>query len=518
MHWAMKTAESIIERYPNEEVYVCASGISPTSEIHIGNFREAVTTYFVTKALAQLGKRTRFIFSWDDYDVFKRVPDHLPSTLSHYIGMPLIDVPDPFGCHQSFAAHFENEFEEALNQYGIHPEFINQSTMYKSGVYNEDVRLALKRRHEIYDLLHTFDGQKDEAAREVFYPITLYCRNCLTNHTTITGYDPETDVVQYHCTCGHQEVAELESINRIKLTWKADWAMRWKHERVCFEPGGHKHSVPGGSYDISKLISEQIFNRKAPFYMPYDHTGIKSKISPKTGNLITPKDLLEVYPPEIVLYLYSKYNADHAFDIGMDEEVVRNYSEFEQISKQYHEGRIADEDLKFALELSNITRSASWFGPRFSVIASALPLLNDDLELMQTLLLNETQTGEMSEASVKEKVLRASYWISKWQPEQKVAIKTTPEVKFINNLNQDERLWLQNFKALLEQAEDVHSDLFLNQLATMTDTMISGDGDWDKAAFRLIYQLTIGQNTGPQIPMLIEIMGKESLIALLNKI
>jgi lysyl-tRNA synthetase class 1 len=137
---------------------------------------------------------------------------------------------------------------------------------------------------------------------------------------------------------------------------------------------------------------------------------------------------------------------------------------------------------------------------------------------MQTLLLNETQTGEMSEAGVKEKVLRASYWISKWQPEQKVAIKTTPEVKFINNLNQDERLWLQNFKALLEQAEDVHSDLFLNQLATMTDTMISGDGDWDKAAFRLIYQLTIGQNTGPQIPMLIEIMGKESLIALLNKI
>jgi lysyl-tRNA synthetase class 1 len=514
----MKTAEAIIERYPNEEVYVCASGISPTSEIHIGNFREAVTTFFVTKALAQLGKRTRFIFSWDDYDAFKRVPDHLPSTLSHYIGMPLIDVPDPFGCHASFAAHFENEFEEALNQYGIHPEFINQSTMYKSGVYNEDVRLALKMRHTIYDLLHAYEGEKDDAAREAFYPITLYCRSCLTNHTTVTGYDPDTDVIQYHCTCGHREVAELESINRIKLTWKADWAMRWKHERVCFEPGGHKHSAPGGSYDISKLISEQVFNRKAPYYMPYDHTGIKSKISPKTGNLITPKDLLEVYPPEIVLYLYSKYNADDAFDIGMDEDVVRNYSEFEQISKQYHEGRIEDEALKFALELSNITRAGSWFGPRFSVIASALPLINYDLEMMETLLVNDMKTGQIEEERLKEKVLRASYWINKWQPEQNVAIKSTPEIQFIDNLNQDERKWLQKFKVLLEQADNVHSEAFLSSLEAMTDALMESSDKWDKEAFRLIYQLTIGQNTGPQIPMLIDIMGKDALVALLSKI
>jgi lysyl-tRNA synthetase class 1 len=294
--------------------------------------------------------------------------------------------------------------------------------------------------------------------------------------------------------------------------------MRWKHERVCFEPGGHKHSAPGGSYDISKLISEQVFNRKAPYYMPYDHTGIKSKISPKTGNLITPKDLLEVYPPEIVLYLYSKYNADDAFDIGMDEDVVRNYSEFEQISKQYHEGRIEDEALKFALELSNITRAGSWFGPRFSVIASALPLINYDLEMMETLLVNDMKTGQIEEERLKEKVLRASYWINKWQPEQNVAIKSTPEIQFIDNLNQDERKWLQKFKVLLEQADNVHSEAFLSSLEAMTDALMESSDKWDKEAFRLIYQLTIGQNTGPQIPMLIDIMGKDALVALLSKI
>ena len=41
---------------PNEEVYTCASGISPSGPVHIGNFRELVTTYFVVKELVKLGK------------------------------------------------------------------------------------------------------------------------------------------------------------------------------------------------------------------------------------------------------------------------------------------------------------------------------------------------------------------------------------------------------------------------------------------------------------------------------
>ena len=519
MHWAMKTANAIIERYPNEEVYVCASGISPTGDIHVGNFREAVTTYFVMKALAALGKRTRFIFSWDDYDVFRHVPDQLPSTLSHYIGMPLIDVPDPFGCHASYAAHYEHEFEEALNQYGIHPEFINQSDMYKSGVYSEDIKHALMMRREIYDMLHTHSGsQTDIEARENYYPITLYCRHCLSNHTTVKSYHPETHVISYTCTCGHKEVAEVESINRIKLTWKVDWAMRWKHEKVCFEPGGQKHSVEGGSFDISKIISEKVFDRKAPFYMPYDHTGIKATVSPKTGNLITPNDLLEVYPPEIVLYLFSKYNADRAFDISMDEEVVQNYSEYERISRLYHEGKIEDEDLKFALELSNVSISSSWFGPRFSVIASALPLINYDMKTMETLLMNDLSTGDLTGEHLKEKVLRASYWMNKWQTDVPVSIKDTPEENFSKNLNKQERKWLLHFKTLLESAADIHEDEFVKRLKTLTEEKLESENNWDKDAFRLVYQLTLGQNTGPQIPMLIEIIGRDKLVDLLKKL
>ena len=61
MHWAQRIAEELIERYPEKETFVCASGISPSGSVHIGNFREIITTYFVVRALQKLGKKTRFI-------------------------------------------------------------------------------------------------------------------------------------------------------------------------------------------------------------------------------------------------------------------------------------------------------------------------------------------------------------------------------------------------------------------------------------------------------------------------
>ena len=45
MHWAYEVAR--IRKHPNKETFVCASGISPSGSVHIGNFREIVTTYFL---------------------------------------------------------------------------------------------------------------------------------------------------------------------------------------------------------------------------------------------------------------------------------------------------------------------------------------------------------------------------------------------------------------------------------------------------------------------------------------
>ena len=57
MYWADKLAEEIIRRKPDKEEYVCAAGISPSGSVHIGNFRDIATSWFVCRALQKKGKK-----------------------------------------------------------------------------------------------------------------------------------------------------------------------------------------------------------------------------------------------------------------------------------------------------------------------------------------------------------------------------------------------------------------------------------------------------------------------------
>ena len=59
MHWSEIIADRIIKRNPDKEEYVCAAGISPSGSIHIGNFRDIATSYFVVRALIKKGKKAK---------------------------------------------------------------------------------------------------------------------------------------------------------------------------------------------------------------------------------------------------------------------------------------------------------------------------------------------------------------------------------------------------------------------------------------------------------------------------
>ena len=133
-HWADHVAEDLIEKKPHQDVFVCASGISPSGMVHIGNFREVVTVEFVVRALRERGKQVRFIYSWDDYDAFRKVPVNLPNQplLETNLRKPISSVPDPFGCCSSYAFHFEQIFEKEIGQLGIKPSFIYQNKAYKA--------------------------------------------------------------------------------------------------------------------------------------------------------------------------------------------------------------------------------------------------------------------------------------------------------------------------------------------------------------------------------------------------
>ena len=174
MHWSEEIAKKIIDRNPNKEEYVCAAGISPSGSIHIGNFRDIATSYFVVKALRKMGKKAKLLFSWDEFDRLRKVPVNVAAVrddFDKYIGQPYVDAPDPFGCCESYAKHFQNEFEASIKRFGIDMDYRYQASQYRSGKYAKYVIEALRKREEIFDILDSFRTQEaTEDERKNYYP------------------------------------------------------------------------------------------------------------------------------------------------------------------------------------------------------------------------------------------------------------------------------------------------------------------------------------------------------------
>ncbi|MDR1917382.1 MAG: lysine--tRNA ligase, partial [Christensenellaceae bacterium] len=116
-HWSEQLAKEVVKKYPDKTEYVVASGITPSGSVHVGNYREFVTNYFVARQLKKMGKAVRMIFSWDEFDRFRKVPKNFLGTptaekldYANFIGKPLVDTPSPYGNNESCAKYFENEF------------------------------------------------------------------------------------------------------------------------------------------------------------------------------------------------------------------------------------------------------------------------------------------------------------------------------------------------------------------------------------------------------------------------
>ena len=157
-HWADQTADKIIRERGDLDVYTCASGITPSGTVHIGNFREIISVDLVVRALRSRGKKVRFIYSWDDYDVFRKVPVNMPNQeiLEKHLRFPITMVPDPFGRDASYARHHEVDVESMLPKVGIHPEFLYQSERYRAGTYAEGMKTALENRDKLKDILNRY--------------------------------------------------------------------------------------------------------------------------------------------------------------------------------------------------------------------------------------------------------------------------------------------------------------------------------------------------------------------------
>ena len=335
-HWADIYADKIIREKGDKELYTCASGITPSGTVHIGNFREIISVELVVRALRAKGKNVRFIYSWDDYDVFRKVPKNMPQPelLETYLRKPITLVPDTTGQAENYARKNELDVEKILPLVGVRPEYLYQAERYRSGMYAEGIKTALEHKEEIKAVLNEY---RTQPLGDDWWPVSVFSSFTDKDTTTILAWDGAYGLTYRDDSTGQEETIDLRTTPYAKLPWRIDWPMRWAREGVDFEPAGKDHHSEGGSFDTSKKVVK-FFGGEAPVSFQYDFISIKGrggKISSSSGEVISLYDVLEVYTPEICRYLFVSTRPNTEFAISFDLDVLKIYEDYDNCERIY---------------------------------------------------------------------------------------------------------------------------------------------------------------------------------------
>ncbi len=539
---------------------VCASGLSPSGPIHLGNLREVMVPHLVCDELRRRGLAAEHILSWDDYDRFRKVPGAIEGIESwnEHIGKPLTSVPAPPGSpHDSWAAHYRAAMEESLRQMGIQLRGISQTQMYTSGAYRDRVLQAMMLRAEIDKVLDQYrtlgrakakpggpklseedaaaaalaeqgSGAADDedgsgAAGSDYYPYKPYCAVCEKDTTNVTAYDDATTELTYVCQCGHTETYLLSQTFQGKLVWKVDWPMRWAYEGVVFEPSGVDHQSPGSSFVVGGELVP-LFGWRQPIGPMYAFVGIKgmAKMSSSRGGVPTPADALGIMEPPLLRWLYARRRPNQAFDVSFGQELQRLYDEWDALSRKVA-GDTAQEG-----EMAAYSRAAATADGMLAMTPQPLPYrmlasvaditggAEDQMLRIFRTVDADTETLASLEP-LRPRLTKAQAWLAGYvPPEERTLVRDVPDQVLLDSLGEREAHWLQ----LLGDHLDDHWSLdALTSLVYGVPKLAAGMSLTDKPTeqvkrdqkefFELLYRLLVSDPTGPRLPTLLLSIGAE---------
>ncbi|MEU5474056.1 lysine--tRNA ligase [Streptomyces lydicus] len=547
-------------------VIVCASGLSPSGPIHLGNLREVMTPHLVADEIRRRGYNVRHLISWDDYDRYRKVPAGVPGvdeSWAEHIGKPLTSVPAPAGSsYPNWAEHFKAAMADALAEMGVEYDGISQTEQYTAGTYREQILHAMKHRGQIDAILGQYRTKKapakksqkpvDEAELEAaegsgaageddgssgsagYFPYKPYCGGCDKDLTTVTSYDEETTELAYTCSeCGFAETVRLSEFNRGKLVWKVDWPMRWAYEGVIFEPSGVDHSSPGSSYVVGGQIVREVFDGEQPIGPMYAFVGISgmAKMSSSKGGVPTPGDALKIMEAPLLRWLYARRKPNQSFKIAFDQEIQRLYDEWDKLAAKVTDGAAQPADEAAYLRAVGTAAGPLPTTPRplpYRTLASVVDVTAGHDE--QTLRI----LGELDPANpvtsldeTRPRLDRAEYWITTQVPaDQRTIVRDEPDAELLKSLDDTAR---DSIRLLLEGLDSHWSLDGLTHLVYGVPKVQAGFAAdatpkelppeikvAQRTFFALLYHLLVGRDTGPRLPTLLLAVGADRVRKLLG--
>lgn len=518
-YWANEIAEKLIKIYPNKRKFICAAGITPSGKVHIGNFRDIITSDVVCNALKDKGYEAELIFSWDEFDRLRKIPDYVPPEFSRYLGMPLTEVPDMYECHDSYAKHFESEFEEIMPVLGIHPKFIYQAEMYEKNKYYKEIKIALQNRKKIAEILGRFKTQEITANEiEEYYPLQVFCKKCRKSTTTkIISYNEENEI-KYSCQCGITEIIDISKENIGKLSWKIDWPMRWKYEGTDFEPGGADHATPGGSFDAAKEIAQKIFGIQPPLFQGYAFVGVQgmAKMSSSKGTGITPKDLLKIYEPELLRWIFYRNRPNKAITLFFDSEIIRQYEEFDKTIADYYNKKLSPikrQELEFtSIKHGEVPKERR---VSFRQVAAFGQVVQGNLDELKKMYKRIEE--DYDENSIGIRLEKSQNWIINFMPELKITLRERPNKEYYDELTEEEK---KQINRLVKEIDNYWTldklTWFVYEIPKKPEFSEEEKKKAQRKFFKNVYRMLIDNDIGPRLPTFLIALEKNKVKELLN--
>ena len=484
---------------------ILQTGYGPSGLPHIGTFGEVARTSMVVNALDQLTDLPKEIITFsDDMDGLRKIPENIPNKdfLKNNLHKPLTDIPDPFKKFDSFCDHNNEMLKNFLNDFNFKYTFKSSTNLYKSGFFNETLKIVLKKYNDIMEIIIPTLGKERQKTYSPFLPI---CPDTgIVLEIPVLEIDEKNSKIIFDNLGKKIEKSVLDG--NCKLQWKVDWAMRWYALDVDFEMYG-KDLIESAILS-TKII--KIIGKTNPSGFAYelflDDKG--EKISKSKGNGITINEWLEYASPEsLSLFMYQ--NPKRA-------------------KKLYREivPKAVDEYLDFIEKAKNQNELQILLNPVWHVHNGIIPKENTIMTF--SMLLNLV---EASNANSKELLWK---FVKKYKPN--ILEKDHPifdklieyAIKYFNDVikkykkykkpNVEEKKALNVLVLALEKCTD---EMQPEEIQTQIYTVGKENGykenlrDW----FRLIYEVVFGDENGPRMGFFISFFGvKETQQLIKDKI
>ena len=325
--WPYEEARKLLKRWPEGKPdgapIIFETGYGPSGLPHIGTFNEVLRTTFVRRAFQELSDQpTRLIAFSDDMDGLRKVPDNIPDAalLEANLGKPLTQIPDPFGTHESFAAHNNAMLRGFLDRFGFDYEFFSATECYRSGRFDEVIRQVLRNWDAVMGVM--LPTLREERRRTYSPILPISPASGIVLQVPVEVVDAEAGIIAFEDEGRRVEQSALGG--QAKLQWKVDWAARWVALGVDYEMAGK--DLIDSVVQSGKIA--RILGRRPPegfnYEMFLDEKG--EKISKSKGNGLSLEEWLRYGSEEsLAFYIYREPRKAKSLHIGVIPRAVDDY-------------------------------------------------------------------------------------------------------------------------------------------------------------------------------------------------